>query len=168
MHRIWWLILFITFSSSTCFGLPIVHLQERSYAVCCNLVCLDTSCCYEGEGRTDQFSMRPVMRVKEELTSSRYVLLWGWRKNCSSRYVLLWGWRKNWPFLDTSCYEGEGRTDHFSIRPVMRVREELQFFLHPHNNRTYRDIRNCNIQHKNAPEDGLLKSETCWATECYE
>ena len=29
----------------------------------------------------------------------------------------------------------------------------LQFFLHPHNNRTYRDIPNCNIQHKNAPED---------------
>jgi hypothetical protein len=24
----------------------IVHLHERSYAVCCNLVCLDTSCCY--------------------------------------------------------------------------------------------------------------------------
>ena len=23
------------------------------------------------------------------------------------------------------------------------------------------DIPNCNIQHKNAPEDGLLKSETC-------
>ena len=29
------------------------------------------------------------------------------------------------------------------------------------NNRTYRDIPNCNIQHKNAPEGGLLKSETC-------
>ena len=43
----------------------------------------------------------------------------------------------------------------------MRVKEELQFFLHPHNNRTYRDIPNCNIQHKNAPEDGLLKFETC-------
>ena len=27
---------------------------------------------------------------------------------------------------------------------------------------TYRNIPNCNIQHKNAPEDGLLKSETCW------
>ena len=41
----------------------------------------------------------------------------------------------------------------------------LQFFLHPHNNRMYRDILNCKIQHKNAPEDGLLKSETCteWA-----
>ena len=34
------------------FRTPILHLQERSYAVCCNLVCLDTSCCYEGEGRT--------------------------------------------------------------------------------------------------------------------
>ena len=45
-------------------------------------------------------------------------------------------------------YDGEGRTS-------------LQFFLHPHNNRTYRDIPNCNIQHKKAPEDGLLKSETC-------
>ena len=44
--------------------------------------------------------------------------------------------------------EGEGRTAE-------------QFFLHPHNNRTYRDIPSCNIQHKNAPEDGLLKSETC-------
>ena len=46
------------------------------------------------------------------------------------------------------------------IRPVvMRVKEELQssssFTL-----RTYRDIPNCSIQHKNAPEDGL-KSETC-------
>ena len=52
-------------------------------------------------------------------------------------------------------------------RYVMRVKEELQFFLHPHNNRTYQDIPNSNIHHKNAPEDGLLKSETCWATECY-
>ena len=26
---------------------------------------------------------------------------------------------------------------------------------------TYQDIPNCNTQHKNAPEDGLLKSETC-------
>ena len=34
------------------FRSSIVHLQERSYTVCCNLVCLDTSCCYEGEGRT--------------------------------------------------------------------------------------------------------------------
>ena len=34
------------------FRTSIFHLQERSYAVCCNLVCLDTSCCYEGEGRT--------------------------------------------------------------------------------------------------------------------
>ena len=45
-------------------------------------------------------------------------------------------------------YEGEGRTAE-------------QFFLHPHNNRTYRDVPNCNIQHKNALENGLLKSETC-------
>ena len=30
-----------------------------------------------------------------------------------------------------------------------------------HNNRTYRDVPNWNIQRKNAPEDGLLKSETC-------
>ena len=37
-------------------------------------------------------------------------------------------------------YEGEGRNAE-------------QFFLRPHN-RTY-----CNIQHKNVPEDGLLKSE---------
>ena len=42
-------------------------------------------------------------------------------------------------------------------RVVMRV-----------NNRTYPDIPNCNIQHKNTPEDGLLKSERCRATECYE
>ena len=34
------------------FRTSIVHLQERSYAVCCDLICLDTSCCYEGEGRT--------------------------------------------------------------------------------------------------------------------
>ena len=34
------------------FRTSIVHLQERSYAVCCNLVCLDTSSRYEGEGRT--------------------------------------------------------------------------------------------------------------------
>ena len=50
---------------------------------------------------------------------------------------------------------------YVSIRPVvMRVKEELQssssFTLI-----TYRDIPNCNIQHKNALEDGLLKSETC-------
>ena len=44
---------------------------------------------------------------------------------------------------------------YVSIRPVvMRVKEELQFFLHPHNKGPI-------IQHKNAPEDGLLKSETC-------
>ena len=56
---------------------------------------------------------------------------------------------------------------YVSIRPVvMRVKEELQssssFTLI-----TYRDIPNCNIQHKNAPEDGLLKSETCSATKFY-
>ena len=52
---------------------------------------------------------------------------------------------------------------YVSIRPVvMRVKEELQFFLHPHKEPNY------TIQHKNAPEDGLLKSETCCATECYE
>ena len=50
---------------------------------------------------------------------------------------------------------------YVSIRPVvMRVKEELlcssSFTLI-----TYRDIPNCNIQHKNAPEDGLLKSEKC-------
>ena len=45
---------------------------------------------------------------------------------------------------------------YVSIRPdVMRVKEEL------HNSRTYRDIPNCNIQHKDAPRNGLLKSETC-------
>ena len=65
------------------FRTSVVHFQERSYAVCCNLV---------------------------------------------------------------RCYEGEGRT---------------AFLLHSHNNRTYRDIPNCNIQHKNAPEDELLRSETC-------
>ena len=47
---------------------------------------------------------------------------------------------------------------YVSIRPVvMRVKEELQ----SSSSFTYRDIRNCKIQHKNAPEDGLLKSETC-------
>ena len=49
----------------------------------------------------------------------------------------------------------------FGMSVVVRVKEELQFFLHPHNNRTYRDIPNCNVQHKNAPEDGLLNSVTC-------
>ena len=45
------------------FRTSVVHLQERSYAVCCNLVCLDTSCCYEGEGRTGchQFFLLNVM-----------------------------------------------------------------------------------------------------------
>ena len=44
---------------------------------------------------------------------------------------------------------------YVSIRPVfMRLKE-------PHNSRTYRDIPNCNVQYKNAPEDGRLKSETC-------
>ena len=33
------------------FRTQIVHLQERSYAVCFSLVCLDMSCCYEDEGR---------------------------------------------------------------------------------------------------------------------
>ena len=44
---------------------------------------------------------------------------------------------------------------HVSIRPVvMRMKEELQFFLHPHNNRTYRDIPNCNYS-----IDTLLKMD---------
>ena len=38
------------------FRTSIVHLQERSYAVCCNLVCLDMSC-YEGEGRNSSFTL---------------------------------------------------------------------------------------------------------------
>ena len=45
---------------------------------------------------------------------------------------------------------------YVSIRPVVIV-----IVIVVRNNRTYRDIPNCNIQHKNAPEDGLLKSETC-------
>ena len=50
-----------------------------------------------------------------------------------------------------------------SKRPVvMRVKEELQ------SSSSFTLIPNCNIQHKNAPEDGLLKSETCRVTECYE
>ena len=57
---------------------------------------------------------------------------------------------------------------YVSIRPVvMRVKEELQssssFTLI-----TYRDVPNCNIQHKNVPEDGLLKSETYSASQYYE
>ena len=56
---------------------------------------------------------------------------------------------------------------YVSIRPVvMRVKEELlcssSFTL------ITTDIPNCNIQHKNAPEDGLFKSETYRVTECYE
>jgi hypothetical protein len=39
------------------FRTSVVHLQERSYAVCCNSVCLDTSCCYEGEGRSRYFHL---------------------------------------------------------------------------------------------------------------
>ena len=35
------------------FRTSVVHLQERSYAVCCNLVCLDS---YEGERRNAQQS----------------------------------------------------------------------------------------------------------------
>ena len=50
---------------------------------------------------------------------------------------------------------------YVSIRYEGEERTALQFFLHPHTNRTYRDIPNCNIQRKNAPEDGLLKSEIC-------
>ena len=49
---------------------------------------------------------------------------------------------------------------YVSIRPVvMRVKEELlcssSFTLI-----TFRYIPNCNIEHMNTPEDGLLKSET--------
>ena len=39
------------------FRTSVVPLQERSYAVCCNLACLDTSCCYEGEGTTASSSV---------------------------------------------------------------------------------------------------------------
>ena len=42
------------------FRISIFHLQERSYAVCCNLVCLDTSCCYEGEGITALNGMNKI------------------------------------------------------------------------------------------------------------
>ena len=45
-------------------------------------------------------------------------------------------------------------------RYVMRVKVELQSSS-TFNLITYRDIPNRNIQHKNAPEDGILKSETC-------
>ena len=51
---------------------------------------------------------------------------------------------------------------YVSIRPVvMWVKEELQFFIHLHNNRTYRDVPNRNMKYKSTLEDGLLKSETC-------
>ena len=46
-------------------------------------------------------------------------------------------------FGTSCCYEGEGRTASSSSFTLI----------------TYRDIPNRNIQHKNAPEDGLLKSE---------
>ena len=53
-HNIQWL---------NMFRASVVHLQESSYAVCCNLVCLDTFCCYEGEGRTaGQFFLHPIKR----------------------------------------------------------------------------------------------------------
>jgi hypothetical protein len=51
---------------------------------------------------------------------------------------LLWGWRKN-------C------SSSFTLITTYVSRHTKS-----------------NIQHKNAPEDGLLKPETCWATECYE
>ena len=50
---------------------------------------------------------------------------------------------------------------YVSVRPVvMRVKEEL-LYSSSFTLITCRDIPNCNIQHKNAPEDGLLKFETC-------
>ena len=51
IHNIQWLNMFWT---------SVVHLHERSYALCCSLVCLDMSCCCEGEGRTaQQFFLHP-------------------------------------------------------------------------------------------------------------
>ena len=41
------------------FRTSIVHIQERSYAVCCNMVRLDTSS-YEGEGRTAVLPSSPI------------------------------------------------------------------------------------------------------------
>ena len=50
---------------------------------------------------------------------------------------------------------------YVSIRPVvMRVKEEL-FCSSSFTLITCRDTPNCNTQHNNAPEDGLLKSEIC-------
>ena len=49
---------------------------------------------------------------------------------------------------------------YVAIRPVMRAKEEL-LCISSLALITYRDIPNCNIQHKDAPEDGLLKSATC-------
>ena len=51
------------------FRTSIVHLQERSYAVCCNLVCLGPSCCYGVEGS----SWRWIIEVRNMLS---YWMLW--------------------------------------------------------------------------------------------
>ena len=63
-----------------------LHLQERSYALCCNLVCLDTSCCYEGEGRTASSSSFTLIK------HTVYERSWRWTievRNMLS-YWMLW------------------------------------------------------------------------------
>ena len=54
------------------FRTSIVHLQERSYAVCCNLVCLDTSCCYEGDGRASFTFMSACSRTTASRMAPAY------------------------------------------------------------------------------------------------
>ena len=39
------------------FRTSIVHLQERSYVVCCNLVCLHTSCCEGTTGSIETYQI---------------------------------------------------------------------------------------------------------------
>ena len=69
------------------FRTSVVHLQERSYAVCCNLVCLDTSCFMRVKEAISDFnnpSSEAFLCCMLQFGMSRYVLLlWGWRKNCS-------------------------------------------------------------------------------------
>ena len=64
------------------FRTSVVHLQERSYAVCCNLVCLDTSCWYEGEGRTASSSSFTftMWKNKVQLGTSQMKIYYGAEK----------------------------------------------------------------------------------------
>jgi hypothetical protein len=63
------------------FRTSIVHLQERSYAVCCNLVCLETSCCYEGEGRTADILQNDTRPIQYQMYESIICNVWAHNRN---------------------------------------------------------------------------------------